>query len=38
MTSTCIDCHDYVRDALRVADQPNGGVQLIPAHLPVPEN
>jgi len=34
MTTTCIGCHNYVRDALRIAEQPNGGVQLIPAHLP----
>ena len=36
MTTTCIDCHNYVRDALRIAKRPGGGVQLIPAH--VPEN
>lgn len=34
MTTTCINCHDHVRDALRIAEHPNGGVQLIPAHLP----
>ena len=34
ITTTCIDCHDYVRDALRIANQPNGGVQLIPAQIP----
>ncbi len=34
MTMTCINCHNYVRDALRIAEQPNGGVQLIPAQLP----
>ena len=34
ITTTCINCHEYVRDALRIADQPNGGVQLIPAHVP----
>lgn len=34
MTTTCINCHDYVRDSLRIAREPNGGVQLIPAHLP----
>ena len=34
MTTTCIDCHNYVRDALRMAELPNGGVQLIPAQLP----
>ncbi len=34
VTMTCINCHDYVRDSLRISDEPNGGVQLIPAHLP----
>jgi hypothetical protein len=34
ITTTCINCHDYVRDSLRVSDQPHDGVQLIPAHLP----
>ena len=34
ITTTCINCHDYVRDALRVADQPDGGVRLIPAQVP----
>ncbi len=34
ITTTCINCHDYVRDALRIADQPHGGVRLIPAHIP----
>lgn len=34
ITTTCINCHDYVRDSMRISDQPNGGVQLIPAHLP----
>jgi len=34
ITTTCINCHDYVRDSLRISDQPNGGVQLIPAHVP----
>jgi hypothetical protein len=34
ITTTCIDCHDYVRDSLRIAEQPNGGVQLIPAQIP----
>lgn len=34
MTTTCINCHDHVRDALRIAEHPNGGVQLIPAHVP----
>lgn len=34
MTTTCIQCHDYVRDSLRVAERRNGGVQLIPAKWP----
>ena len=34
ITTTCINCHDYVRDSLRISDAPHGGVQLIPAHLP----
>ena len=34
MTSTCIDCHNYVRDELRIAKKPHGGVQLIPAQIP----
>ncbi len=34
MTSTCIDCHNHVRDALRIAEKPHGGVQLIPAQIP----
>ncbi len=34
ITTTCINCHDYVRDSLRIADQPHGGVRLIPAHVP----
>ncbi|MCA9139166.1 MAG: hypothetical protein KDB00_20475 [Planctomycetales bacterium] len=35
MTNLCIECHDYVRDSLRVAD-PTGrnGIQLIPAEWP----
>lgn len=35
MTNLCIECHDYVRDSLRVAE-PNGrsGIQLIPAEWP----
>lgn len=35
MTTTCINCHDHVRDALRIAELPNGGVQLIPAQVPI---
>jgi hypothetical protein len=34
MTSTCISCHNHVRDSLRIAEEPNGGVQLIPAQVP----
>ena len=34
MTTTCINCHNYVRDSLRIAEKPNGGVQLIPAQIP----
>ncbi|MCC9600185.1 hypothetical protein LOC67_06405 [Stieleria sp. JC731] len=35
MTKLCIECHNYVRDSLRVAE-PNGrsGIQLIPAQWP----
>lgn len=35
MTNLCIQCHDYVRDALRVAE-PRGrsGIQLIPSEWP----
>ena len=32
MTTTCVHCHDYARDSLRVANlKANGNVQLIPA-------
>ncbi|MFK8112088.1 MAG: hypothetical protein AB8B91_07785 [Rubripirellula sp.] len=34
MTSTCVQCHDYVRDSLRVAERGRNGVQLIPAKWP----
>lgn len=34
MTTTCIDCHNYIREGWRMADAPDGGVQLIPAELP----
>lgn len=34
MTTTCIDCHNYIRDTLRIAEQPNAGVRLIPAQIP----
>ena len=35
MTNLCIECHDYVRDSLRIAE-PSGrqGIQLIPAQWP----
>jgi hypothetical protein len=35
MTNLCVQCHDYVRDTLRVAE-PRGrsGIQLIPAEWP----
>lgn len=35
MTNLCIQCHDYVRDSLRVAE-PRGrnGIQLIPSEWP----
>ena len=37
MTSLCIECHDYVRDSLRVAEpRSRGGIQLIPAQWPEP--
>ncbi|MEL6110220.1 MAG: hypothetical protein AAFU85_29760 [Planctomycetota bacterium] len=34
MTTTCIQCHDYVRDSLRVAEGGRKEVQLIPATWP----
>ena len=34
ITSTCIDCHNYVRDTLRITEKPHGGVQLIPTQIP----
>tara|TARA_R110002049_G_scaffold50370_3_gene143015 strand:+ start:32360 stop:32842 length:483 start_codon:yes stop_codon:yes gene_type:complete len=35
MTTTCVQCHDYVRDSLRIAERhENGSVQLIPAEWP----
>ena len=34
MTTTCIQCHDHVRDSLRIAERGRGGVQLIPAKWP----
>lgn len=35
MTNLCIECHNYVRDSLRIAE-PKGrtGIQLIPAEWP----
>lgn len=35
MTNLCIQCHDYVRDSLRIAE-PDGrsGIQLIPSEWP----
>ncbi len=35
LTNLCIQCHDYVRDSLRVAEgSPRGEIQLIPSHWP----
>ena len=35
MTTTCIQCHDYVRDSIRVAEPgARGDVQRIPAYVP----
>jgi hypothetical protein len=34
MTTTCIQCHDHVRDSLRIAERGRGGVQLIPTKWP----
>lgn len=34
MTTTCIQCHDYVRDSMRVAKRGKHGVELIPAKWP----
>lgn len=35
MTSLCIQCHDYVRDSLKVARNPNqGNIRLIPSQWP----
>ncbi len=37
MTSTCIDCHNYVRSAFRVehnAKDPKGPIRLIPTDWP----
>jgi hypothetical protein len=37
MTHTCIDCHDHVRDSVRVADPSAGDVRQIPSQWPTPE-
>ncbi len=34
LTTTCVQCHDYVRDSLRVARPREGDVRLIPSHWP----
>lgn len=34
MTTTCIDCHNYIREGWRMASGPDGGVQLIPTEIP----
>ena len=35
MTNLCIQCHDYVRDSLRIAEPgARNGIQLIPAEWP----
>lgn len=34
ITTTCIDCHNYIREGWRMADLPDGGVQLIPTQIP----
>jgi len=34
MTTTCIQCHDYVRDSLRIAGPGRGSVQRIPTEWP----
>ena len=35
MTTTCVQCHDYVRDSLRIAERNDRGeVRLIPAEWP----
>jgi hypothetical protein len=36
MTTVCISCHEYVRDSLRIANQPGrrSNVRLIPAQWP----
>lgn len=37
MTTTCIQCHDHVRDSLRIAEGGRHGVRLIPAEWPEQE-
>jgi hypothetical protein len=37
MTNTCIDCHDHVRDSVRIADPNAGDVRRIPSEWPTPE-
>jgi hypothetical protein len=34
LTRTCINCHDYMRDSLRISVRPDRGVELIPAQFP----
>ena len=34
MTTTCIQCHDYIQDSLRIADHGRADVQLIPSEWP----
>ena len=37
MTNTCVNCHDYVRDSLRIAQPHEGDVRLIPSQWPATE-
>lgn len=34
LTTTCVNCHDYVRDSRRLAQPQQSDVQLIPSHWP----
>ena len=34
ITTTCVNCHDYVRDSRRIAQPREGDVRLIPSHWP----
>ncbi len=34
ITTTCVNCHDYVRDSRRVAQPAQSDVRLIPSHWP----